>query len=147
MRLLSLDFDGVLHPTMQADTVVRTIHFGWLPLLVGVLAPHPDVCVLVHSTWRTQYDVDELRLLLGTLGERVVGAAPPGPRYQSVLEWLRQHPEVTSYRMLDDEAEDFGSPPPAELILCEPSSGVSAPPVLDALRAWLDPDGGPDAQT
>jgi hypothetical protein len=146
MRLLSLDFDGVLHPTMQADTVVHTAHFGWLPPLVRLLAPHPDVRVLVHSTWRSTHDEDELRLLLGALGERVVGAAPPGPRYQSVLEWLRLHPEVSSFRILDDEAADFGSPPPAELILCEPTTGVSAPAVLAALREWLDSDGGSNAQ-
>jgi len=145
MRLISLDFDGVLHPTMRADTVVHTAHFGWLPVLVRLLAPYPDVRVLVHSTWRTTYDEDELRLLLGALGERVVGAAPPGPRHQSVLDWLGQHPEVTSYRILDDEASDFGSPPPVELILCEPTTGVSAPEVLTTLRDWLE-SGDHDAQ-
>ena len=138
MRIISLDFDGVLHPTMGTDAVIHTPHFGWLPVLVRLVAPHSDVRVLVHSSWRSTYDEDELRLLLGALGERLVGAAPPGPRYESVLAWLKQRPKVKSYRILDDDSTEFPSPSPAELILCEPSTGVSAPTVVDALRVWLE---------
>jgi len=137
MRLISLDFDGVLHPTMEADTVVDTPHFGWLPLLVRMLAPYSDVRLLVHSSWRTTHDEDELRLLLGSLGNRVVGAAPHGERYESVLKWLQVHPEVTSFCILDDEAGEYPTPPPRELILCQPASGISSLDVAARLREWL----------
>lgn len=136
-RLLSLDFDGVLMPTLVGNQVVATPHFGWVPVLARLLAPHPDVALLVHSTWRRTHDLAELRELLGVLGERVVGVVPQGPRYQSILEWLSQHLEFTDYRILDDEAHEFPVPPPAELILCDPSSGVSAATVQQSLQLWL----------
>ena len=142
-RIVFLDFDGVLHPTLieadiEADEiVVGTGLFGWLPALVSVLRFHPDVSVVVHSTWRYRYDVDELRAVLGALGPRVVGATAPGPRYEGIQSWLRNR-QCGSYRILDDDASEFPQPPPPELILCDPRTGVAAPEVLAAIRKWLE---------
>lgn len=144
---LFLDFDGVLHPTAvegEASTdpgtrgAVHTPHFGWLPLLVKLLKPHPHVAVVVHSTWRYTHNLEELRDLLGELGPRVVGATPHGPRYEAIHEWLRLNPQFASHRILDDALTEFPDPPPAELILCEPRTGVSSTAVLCALQNWLD---------
>ena len=88
-RALFLDFDGVLHPTtieadIEEDEIkVDTGLFGWLPALVSVLRPHPDVSVVVHSSWRYVHDIDELREMLGALGPRFVGATPRGPTESS----------------------------------------------------------------
>lgn len=141
-RVLFLDFDGVLHPTsiglgLDSNEVIRTGHFGWLPHLASVLRPHPDVVIVVHSTWRYNYDEDELRELLGAVGGRVVGATPRGPRYESITWWLQQNPSFASYRILDDEPVEFPDPLPAELVLCDPLRGVSSPEVLAALKDWL----------
>jgi hypothetical protein len=142
-RALFLDFDGVLHPTtigmeLESEQVIGTGLFGWLPPLASVLRPHPDVVVVVHSTWRYTHDVAELRELLGVLGRRVVGATPRGPRYESITWWLQQNPSFTSYRILDDDTAEFPDPLPAELVLCDPRRGVSSPEVLAALKDWLD---------
>ena len=143
VRALFLDFDGVLHPkTLEADIeedeiVVSTGLFGWLPALVGVLKTKPEVSVVVHSTWRYTHDVEELRLLLGALGSRVVGTTPRGPRYEAIEWWLHLNPLFGSYRILDDDPTEFPVPPPPELILCDPRTGVAAPAVLAALRTWL----------
>jgi len=102
-----------------------------------MLRPHPDVHVVAHSTWRYTHDVDELRLLLGVLGPRLVGATPTGPRYDSILWWLNQNPRYSSYRILDDDPREFPDPLPAELVLCDPRSGVSAPDVQAALKDCL----------
>ena len=99
---------------------------------------HPDVVIVVHSTWRYTHDADELRLLLGALGQRVVGATPRGPRYESIEWWLNMNPKFGSYRILDDDAREFPTPTPPELILCDPATGVAAPKVLAALRTWLE---------
>lgn len=136
-RLLSIDFDGVAHPTGAGTTTIKTTLFGWLPDLHRVLAPHPDVRVLVHSSWLFTYTPDELQMMLGPLEQRFVGAAPRGPRYESVLRWLHYHPTYTSFRILDDDRTEFPDPPPAELILCDPLQGVSDPRVQAELRAWL----------
>lgn len=143
LRALFLDFDGVLHPTnigldFESEKVIGTGLFGWLPHLASVLRPHPDVLIVVHSTWRYTHDVDELREMLGALGGRVVGSTARGPRYESITGWLQQNPAVTSFRVLDDGASEFPQPLPPELILCDPRSGVSAPDVQAALKDWLD---------
>lgn len=79
-RLLALDFDGVSHPVGAAEDGAQPTHFCWLPHLPALLAPHPDVAVLVHSTWRYEYADGELRDLLGPVGESFVGTVPRGPR-------------------------------------------------------------------
>ena len=81
-RVLFLDFDGCLHPVTHGATLdgpaLSTVHFGWLPLLGRALQSHDDVVVVVHSTWRYEYRIDELREVLGVVGRRVVVATPPG---------------------------------------------------------------------
>jgi hypothetical protein len=140
-RVLFLDFDGVLHPTTNFTSdgpLIKTVLFGWLPNLRAVLTPHPDVSLVVHSTWRLTHDVNELRGVLGVLGRHVVGATPLGERYASIRAWLDMNPQVTSYRILDDDAAEFPKPAPAELVLCDPRAGVAAPEVLEELRRWLE---------
>ena len=141
-RVLFLDFDGVLHPTLDdveggSGESVATGLFGWVPVLAMALKPYPDVEVMVHSTWRYTHDPDELRELLGALGPRFLGATPRGPRYESILWWLHLNPTFASHRILDDNPREFPTPKPAELIVCHPLRGVSDPKVLASLNEWL----------
>jgi hypothetical protein len=66
------DFDGCLHPVTHGATLdgpaLSAVHFGWLPHLDRALRGHDDVVVVVHSTWRYEYNLDELRQVLGVLG-------------------------------------------------------------------------------
>ena len=142
MRALFLDFDGVLHPlvsdTYSSDEpVVHAVLFGWLPRLASVLRDHPDVGIVVHSTWRRTHNLEELRELLGPLGSRVLGVAPEGARHASITAWLAQNPRITDYRILDDDCVEFPEPPPAELIRCHPGRGLTEDRVLLALKEWL----------
>ncbi len=50
MRLIFLDFDGVLHEA-RGD-LEEGQYFKWLPILTELITPHPDVRVVVHSSWR-----------------------------------------------------------------------------------------------
>ncbi len=111
-------------------------HWCWLPVLSQALARHGDVRIVVHSTWRFDYDLEELRELLGQLGERVIGATPAGNRLESIEKWLDEHPEVVSFRILDDVGGDFYRRP-EELILCDPSFGITDPKAQRQLRSWL----------
>lgn len=114
-----------------------------MPVLVQLLYGRDDVQVVVHSTWRYDYDIKELRMLLGALGPRVVGATPRAARWDSIERWMSQNRRpVCSWRVLDDAADEFPTPPPPQLIACDPAFGVSAPDVQQQLRAWLE---GPDA--
>lgn len=141
-RVLFLDFDGVPHPSVieVEPRWMRAIGldlFGWLPSLVHALQPHPDVGAVVHSTWRRTRTDDELRLRLGGLGARMLGSTPPGKSFESIQQWLRANPAVTSYRILDDAVEEYPRPLPAELIVCDPKAGVTSEGVAAALRLWL----------
>lgn len=134
MRIVFLDFDGVLHPTplADADQPLRL-----LPHLTRVLAGS-DVALVVHSTWRYVYRPRELAELLVTAGAPLLGATPRGPRYESILWWLHLNPSVTDYIILDDDAKEFPDPPPAELLLCDPADGLLTPGVLDRLGRWIE---------
>jgi hypothetical protein len=135
MRVLFLDFDGVLHagPHVEATTP----HWCWLPSLAQLLARHEDVHIVVHSTWRYDYNVEELRELLGRLGERVIDATDVGGRLESIEQWLVGHPEVTDFCILDDAERELYRLP-EELILCDPALGITDPGARQELLAWLE---------
>ena len=138
-----LDFDGVLHPTtikvvLETDEVAGTTLFGWVPVLVKLLKPHPDVALVISSTWRYTHNLEELRGVLGELGPKVVGVTPRGQRYESIRWFLQLNPQFASHRILDDALSEFLDPPPKELILCDPRTGVSSTAVLCALQNWLN---------
>lgn len=135
MRVLFLDFDGVLHagPNVEAATA----HWCWLPALAQLLARHEDVRIVVHSTWRYDYNVEELRELLGRLGDRVISSTDAGGRLESIEQWLADHPEVTAFRILDDAEREFYRLP-EELILCDPARGITDPDARQELLAWLE---------
>ena len=145
MRVLFLDFGGVLHPSGSDDeartaggaALARLDLFCWFDILAGLLAAHADVFVVVHSNWRYVSSAEEIGDLLGDLGNRYLGCVPRGDRLGAIRDWLARHPGVESYRILDDAARAFGDPPPAELILCDPRTGVSEPGVQAQLRDWL----------
>ena len=152
MRVLFLDFDGCVQPAgllaaQSDDVVLRTLGafeytvpvdlFVWVHLLIKILEPHPDVFIVVHSTWREVYAAAEIGDMLGDLGRRYLGVTPPGPRWESINTWLSQN-TATSWRILDDAPREFPDPPPLELIVCHPLAGLSAPDVQGQLNEWLE---------
>ncbi|WP_157991704.1 HAD domain-containing protein [Caldimonas tepidiphila] len=148
MRAIFLDFDGVLHPLpMQLSTnrVVRgkpvgryapVNFFCWLPILVGLLESHNDVQVVVHSTWRESRPAQEIAAYLTSLGAKYVGCTIGGQKMTSIEHWLCEHPEIKSWRILDDCPLAF-DPRPLELIECHWAHGISDPDVSRQLAAWL----------
>ena len=73
MRTLFLDFDGVLHPEFCHESR----HFSCLPFFEQVLRATADIDVVVSSTWRQQYSLDELRSRFSTdVAHRVIGVTP-----------------------------------------------------------------------
>jgi hypothetical protein len=134
-RALFLDFDGVLHPT--GELPAGSTHFQWLPVLVELLAPWPDVLLVVHSTWRYDHADVEIRQLLGYLGAQFVGSVPRGPREQAIQWFLRMNPVISKHLVLDDAAREFTPTSGLNLVLCDPLLGVSDPQVQQRLAFWL----------
>jgi hypothetical protein len=135
MKLLFLDFDGVLHPAGGAPGTCMP--FEWLPTLVELLDPAPNVLLAVHSSWREVHAMEYLKDFLGPLGSRVLGSVPNGPKSNAIQSFLTSNPSVQDYLILDDSAAEFGSDLSTHLLTCKPLVGIQDPAVQLKLKAWL----------
>jgi hypothetical protein len=134
MKVLFLDFDGVLHLTSDPSEVP----FNRVPLLES-LANEARFEIVVSSSWRFSYDLNQIRSLLGKLAPMVVGVTGKPvfarhPRYNEILNYVNEH-NIRDWRVLDDALLEFPKNAP-ELILCNPSRGLTEIEV-GALRGWL----------
>jgi hypothetical protein len=154
MRVLFLEFDGCVHPPGLLDRQdachgdddgwcrpfgysVPLDLFSWLPILMEMLEQHPDVFIVVHSNWRETFPAAEIGDMLGDLGNRYLGVAPPGPKWPAITAWLAKN-SATTWRILDDAPHEFPDPPPLELIVCHPLEGLSAEYAQAQLGEWLE---------
>lgn len=135
MKLVFLDFDGVLHPAGGAPGAC--LPFEWLPMLAELLESVPEVSLAIHSTWREVHPQDYLQEFLGSLGARVVGPVPFGPKEEAIRAFLTANHEVEDYLILDDSPCEFSADLRARLIACHPNRGVSDPEVQMKIQAWL----------
>lgn len=102
MRILFLDFDGVLSPG-SSGTLRHAAD------LARLLEPYPDVRVVLSTNWRETEPLQHLKDGLDpALAERVIDATPvlpgnrePGGRQREIEAWLSQHP-ASSWLALDD---------------------------------------------
>lgn len=136
MRVLFIDFDGVLHAAVGPPAAMR--RYVWSPLLEELLLPFPDITVVVHASARDHTPLPTIVSQLGPLGQRIVDIAPPRvERWPAICTWLASHPEVSEYWILDDAAREF----PAELeqlIVCGSRTGINDVDVQLQLKQWLE---------
>ena len=135
MRILFLDFDGVLHATAGPPGAMK--EFVWLPILLDLVSGQVDVGIVVHASARQQSSSDFLMRRMGLAPPIWQGVTDPSlPRWPSIQAWLATH-ETASFRILDDAASEFPTPVPPELIICDPLKGLSDPAIQDELKKWL----------
>lgn len=147
MRVLFLDFDGVLH-SVGSGARGNTL-FSRLPLLHRVLEQNASLRVVVHSTWRSAYKDDELRDFLfhsrPELASRFLGVTPRKVlgRWTSILAWFQEHGRVSSC-VLDDAPDEFpahvvkGQDPLVAFVECPSNSGLCEhSPAWEKLRKWV----------
>ena len=96
--------------------------------------------MVVSSTWRFHYQLNELRLKLKKLGERVIGVtgesfAGTFPRYHEIKEYAEFN-QIMDWVAIDDAKVQF---PESEkrLIHCNPQTGITNRQI-DILRVWLE---------
>jgi len=137
-KLLFLDFDGVLHPNFSQGREL----FARVDLLMEALGTHTaELEVIISSSWRFQYPLDELLdFLPEALRQLVSGATPeiePGrhQRYREIQAFLDWHKGRPPWRALDDDASGFPKACP-ELIFCDGRVGIDSGTVMH-LRSWL----------
>lgn len=156
--ILFLDFDGVLHP----DQVFITPKgpqlqgpgelFMWAPALEEALNAHPDVKIVLSTSWVRQIGFSKAKKRLPpSLRARVVGSTwhssmskvwadeiwwDHTSRYGQILQYVVRA-RLTDWVALDDDAENWGNDDLSRLLRADPSLGLTTPNLLTQLLAIL----------
>lgn len=163
--MLYVDVDGVLHHDGVLWDPRRGVHmsevlapghqlFEWAHHLESALEGHPDVALVLSSTWciRLGY-ASTLRYLTPSLRSRFIGAtyhrkvhgSDPWTKndfmktargVQVCADVSRRRPQF--WAALDDDAEGWPDDAVEHLIRCEGSRGLSDDLVLERLQVWLN---------
>lgn len=155
-KILYLDFDGVLHDEevffhpkhgIYLRTSGRTL-FEWMSILESLLAPYPDVKIVLSTSWvrakSFNYAKEQLSV---TLQARVIGATfhkrhmrkydfgllPRGVQITNDLV----HRKPDAWFAIDDEYLGWPEWCRDNLIQTDGVRGISDPAVQDAIRAML----------
>ena len=151
--ILFLDFDGVLHPGTGCRRDVEL--FAYAPLLEAALEPHPNVRIVLSTSWVEGFGYDASQECLSEpLQQRVIGSTydslkrdmHPGwytslTRYGQIANYVKRH-MVARWLALDDD--DAGWPPEQRRFLVRTPGlfGLSYPDsqteLADKLRLLAD---------
>jgi len=134
-KVIFLDIDGVLNcrKTPNPRKFPYVIDEGLLARFTQLLQ-QTGASVVLSSTWR--YDP------AGIFSAKHQGVSfiditpdmPDEPRCKEILEWLRVHPEVTRYVVIDDEDDGLD-----ELPLFQPASRTGlTQKIVDGAAAYLN---------
>lgn len=141
--MIFLDFDGVLHPAeylrfdeIDGELVLGSdVRFCWAGVLWNLIKDH-DCDLVIHSSWRTSFDLKEIREMLPQdLRSRVRDVTGDGARYTSIMEYVAVH-QLCKYLILDDAPEEFPLGLQA-LVGCNPERGIGSPGVQDRIVRFL----------
>lgn len=131
-----LDFDGVLHPDPCYDEVDL---FANRLLLEEVLREFANVDVVITSTWRLKYSLENLKhFFVDDLASRFIGVTPQwfdypilcdiiGPTYLreiEILAWLRESAMPWRQWVALDDKKHWFRPFCKNLIACDPAVGM-----------------------
>lgn len=156
MKLCYLDYDAVLHDGnvlrnrstgMTIKTPGRTF-FEWMPLLEDLLAPYPDLKIVLSTTWVRELGFDQAKHELSpALRERVIGSTFLHPKIikaefdmqpRGVQIWgdvARRKP--SHWFALDDDADGWPLKYRENLIQTSDQLGLSDPAVQEKIRQRL----------
>ncbi len=130
MVVIFLDFDGVITTAGSIAEAYRIRRAGEIPgtdwtrhqidkELVGnvrTLQDHLGAKIVISSTWRILDELDVLREYLEEKGidpSTIIDVTPhrnDGSRGREIKDWLDEHPEVTSFKILDDDSDVLDVP-------------------------------------
>ena len=135
--LLFLDFDGVVHPRSGSPFDVSCIGH-----IERALTAYPETRIVITSSWREHYPVEQLKKLLGAeLGNRVAGVTPSirgtytkYVRHEEVLQYLKDT-DISDcmWIALDDSPEFY--PDTAPVIWVDGVHGVTEHEVVQLQAA------------
>lgn len=151
--LLLLDYDGVLHPSsvfMKDGGPV--LHgegklFMWAGLLEEALTPHPDIKIVLSTSWVRVFGFEEAKVCLPPpLQQRVVGGTfdphvwfkrwESYSRYQQIRHFLG-HAGMQNWLAIDDDGYQWEEADRDRLIQTDPELGISEIVVYERLKKAL----------
>jgi hypothetical protein len=155
-KICYVDFDGVLHVDSVYQSPKRGIYVGitghtlfeWLPILDGLLAPYPEVKIVLSTSWVPARSFQFAKSKLTTsLQARVIGATFHN-RYirrdefdimpRGVQVWndvIRRQPE--SWFAIDDDDDGWPTRCRDCLVKTDGRRGLSDQAVQDSIRTIL----------
>jgi hypothetical protein len=143
--ILFLDFDGVLHHIDEAaidedfNFTGNPNLFKWVPLLAELLAPYPELRIIVSSDWRRLFDDDALKTFLGPLAARFIGVVETyGPTRAAEIVIEAERRGILRWLALDDHPSVVkAAPKDARFVVCDSSTGIAGAEAQASLRAKL----------
>jgi hypothetical protein len=156
MNICYLDYEAVLHDGNVLRNRTRGMSivtpgrqfFEWMPILDDLLAPYPDLKIVLSTTWVRELGFDRARQeLSASLRERVIGATFLHPKMiRSEFDMMARGMQILGdvqrrkpahWFALDDD--DFGWPAKFRdnLILTHEGTGLSEPAVQEQVRRRL----------
>lgn len=156
-KICYLDYDGVTHDQevyfhprrgVCMKTRGRTL-FEWMPILDELLAPHPDVVIVLSTSWvRVRSFSFAKKQLSSTLQDRVIGGTFHSrlmreeefvllPRGVQIAEDVfRRGPQ--SWFAIDDDHLGWPAWCRDNLIKTDGARGISEPAIQEAIRKMLE---------
>lgn len=134
--ILFLDFDGVLHPSNAHPSN----QFCRAQALADCLGKHPDVEIVISSTWRKRRDLDQLcSLLPADLASRVIDKTPTIGKLREMperyigfdreaecYEWMRRNRPRSKLWVALDDGEQLFRPFSPHLVSVDPRTGFDS---------------------
>jgi len=156
--LLVLDFDGVLHHEnvrwdkdrgLYLGAPARYSLFQHAQLLAEVLAPHPEVLIVLSTSWVRMFGfIETAQRLPEALRDRTIGATW-SPEMQDLGDSLAAMPrglqvlrdvqlrQPRDWLAVDDDLVGWPEAHLHKVVQSDPYEGISASPVLDELKMKL----------
>lgn len=153
-KICYLAFDGVLHSSavhlsqdygIQMQAPGRAL-FEWAPILEELLESHPDVSIVLSTSWAGEWGEEFARdVLPGGLKRRVIGSiyTPENLRHFDALSRGRQVTSDAQKRRpetwfaIDDDTTGWPDAMHGHLILTDGATGISTASVQNAIRRAL----------
>jgi hypothetical protein len=119
MKIIFLDFDGCLNSeaSFLCEKRRKVLHIADTLSVVAcsnlqyILDQDADVQLVISSSWRKIHTMQELKNILNSYGvnpSRVLDKTPAifsNDRAHEITLWLAEHPNVTKFVILDDDAD------------------------------------------
>lgn len=146
MKVLFLDLDGVVNSERTNAAFdgyphdfspVDLARFDPVALaLVRKLCAKTDCVIVLSSTWRLTFTIEEVAHYLDL---PIMAATPDlgdtNSRSDEIALWLKRHPQITTYAIVDDLALDFDDPEhQARFVKTNEEFGLSLPNYRALLR-------------